>query len=349
MLLNGKQARGAHLVGSFPLASSEEVFRAVAVTLGEHLRRMPDRETGVRNGWLRWQHPLFANNSAFEQAAEEPGVYGPVRVLRVREAARTDELTFSALGYADAAIASYREFTELQRTGAVPSHIRFQVCLPTPLAPVSSFVALDDRSLVEPVYQRRMLAELDAMLAAIPAAQLAIQWDVAVEVAVLEGIAPTHLQDPWTDITERLAQLGEAVPREVELGYHFCYGFRAQQHFKEPADLGLVVRLANAVAGSSVRPLTWVHMPVPRTRDDDGYFAPLDELQLAPETEVYLGLVHYHDGVSGAERRIAAARRHLTSFGVATECGMGPRPAETIPELLRIHAAVAAPSTRPTA
>ena len=27
-------------------------------------------------------------------------------------------------------------------------------------------------------------------------------------------------------------------------------------------------------------------------------------------------------------------------FGVATECGMGRRPPETIPELLRIHAAV---------
>jgi len=30
-------------------------------------------------------------------------------------------------------------------------------------------------------------------------------------------------------------------------------------------------------------------------------------------------------------------------FGVATECGLGRRPPETIPDLLRIHSEVAAP------
>jgi hypothetical protein len=346
---NGNHVRGVHLVGSFPLASNDEVFRVASVTLGDYLLRLPDGETGVRNGWLRFQRPVFADNSAFELGAEEPSEYGPHRVFRLREPTHTDELNLSALGYADAAIESYRLFNELRRIGVVPSHLRFQVCLPTPLAPVSLFMSVHDRALVEPAYEQQMLAELDAMLAVIPAAQLAIQWDVAVEVALLEGIAPTHLQDPWTDILERVVRLGQAVPQEVELGYHLCYGFLGQRHFKEPADLGLVVQLANAVAARSVRPLTWIHMPVPPARDDDGYFAPLDELRLAPETEVYLGLVDYHDGVAGAERRIAAARRHLPSFGVATECGLGQLPAERIPELLRIHAAVAAPRVRSAA
>jgi hypothetical protein len=214
--------------------------------------------------------------------------------------------------------------------------------MPTPLA-VVRFVALRDRALVEPAYRQQMLAELEAILAAIPAAQLAIQWDVAIEVAFLEGVASTHLTDPWRDSVERLVELGQAVPEEVDLGYHLCYGDRGHQHFVEPTDLGLVVRLANAVASGLARPPTWIHMPVPRTRDDDGYFAPLDELHLAPGTEVYLGLVHYHDGVSGTQRRIAAAGRHLASFGVATECGLSSRPADSIADLLRIHAAVAAP------
>jgi hypothetical protein len=109
------------------------------------------------------------------------------------------------------------------------------------------------------------------------------------------------------------------------------------------------VRLANAVAARLGRPLTWLHLPVPLTRDDDGYFAPLGELRLPPETEMYLGLVHSHDGIGGAKRRIAAARPHLAHFGVATECGLGRRPAETIPELLRLHAAIAAPANRPAA
>jgi hypothetical protein len=47
-----QQPRGAHLNGSVPLASSEEVFRAATDALGSHLRCIPDGETGVRSGWI---------------------------------------------------------------------------------------------------------------------------------------------------------------------------------------------------------------------------------------------------------------------------------------------------------
>ena len=39
---------GAHLVGSVPLASSEDVFRLAARLLGSHLKRIPDGESGER-------------------------------------------------------------------------------------------------------------------------------------------------------------------------------------------------------------------------------------------------------------------------------------------------------------
>lgn len=336
------QPRGAHLCGSVPLASSEEVFRLAASILGNHLRRIPDGETGIRSGWIGWQRAVFANHPAFEAGPVEPGVYGPGPTYRLGDRAGARELTFGAVGYADAAKASYRQFERLKRDGVIPSWTRFQVSLPTPLAPLS-FVALGDRPLVEPAYERRMLAELGEILTAIPHDRLAIQWDVAVEVALLEGTAPTHLRDPWPEIVGRLVRLGQAVPRDVELGYHLCYGDAGHRHFKEPADAGLLVRLANAVADVVDPSLTWIHLPVPRGRADDAYCAPLEQLRLRPETEVYLGLVHLHDGVAGANRRIATARRHRRRFGVATECGLGRHPADTIPEPLRIHAAVAAP------
>jgi len=82
-------------------------------------------------------------------------------------------------------------------------------------------------------------------------------------------------------------------------------------------------------------------MPVPRNRDDDAYFAPLQQLRLRPETVLCLGLVHHTDGVEGTTRRLATARRHVTDFSIATECGFGRRDPRTIPELLRIHAEVA--------
>ena len=49
------------------------------------------------------------------------------------------------------------------------------------------------------------------------------------------------------------------------------------------------------------------------------------------------------DGVAGTQSRIAAARSIVTDFGVATECGLGRRPAETISPLLEIHANVSDP------
>ena len=89
------------------------------------------------------------------------------------------------------------------------------------------------------------------------------------------------------------------------------------------------------------RPVDLIHMPVPRDRDDDGYFAPLARLRLQPETELCLGLVHYTDGVVGTRRRLATAEKHVQNFSIATECGFGRRAPDTIPELLRIHAEVA--------
>ena len=66
-------------------------------------------------------------------------------------------------------------------------------------------------------------------------------------------------------------------------------------------------------------------------------------LKLAPETELCLGLVHHTDGVAGTRKRLATAEKYVEDFSIATECGFGRRPPETIPELLRIHAEVAAP------
>ena len=37
----------------------------------------------------------------------------------------------------------------------------------------------------------------------------------------------------------------------------------------------------------------------------------------------YLGLVHRTDGLDGARRRLAAAKKVVTDFGIATECGFG--------------------------
>jgi hypothetical protein len=346
MTANGFMPQGVHLVGSFPLESNTAVFRLATTILGQHLRRLPDGETGVRKGWIGWQGPIIWGLPQLEQSAVMGGMggpYGTYRLYQLRPGVTVEDIRFPSLGYSAAAIASYAEFVRLKRDGIIPRAVRFEVCLPTPIAPIYTMVVPKDQPAVETAYERRMLTELDEIVAAIPAEDLAIQWDTAVEFAVLEGLMPTCLTNPQDEIVARLVRLGNLVPAGVELGFHLCYGAAGQQHFKEPEDMSKLVSVANGIAAGLARPLTWLHLPVPRSRTDAAYFAPLRQLDLAEETELYLGLVHRTDGVAGTKQRIKAARDVVTHFGVATECGMGPRPAETIPELLEIHAAVAAP------
>jgi methionine synthase II (cobalamin-independent) len=136
-------------------------------------------------------------------------------------------------------------------------------------------------------------------------------------------------------------RLGNAVPKDAELVFHLCYGDFNHKHSVEPSDLSMCVAFANRVAAGISRPIALFHMPVPRNRSDDAYFAPLKDLKLGPGTRVALGLVHYTDGVEGTNRRIVTARKYLDDFLISTECGFGRRPRETIPELLSIHAKVA--------
>lgn len=343
MTTDGRQPRGVHLVGSVPLESAEEVFRTAGALLGRHVRRLPDGETGARSNWIRWQFPVLADHPQFETVPPDPAAYAPGPRVKLRPGVAPQAVTFERLGYADVARASYALFAELKQAGVIPAHCRFQVSLPTPLAPVTAFVLPEAQAAVEPAYEARLLAEVDAICAAVPHSELAVQWDTAIEFAVLEGVMPVYFGDVMQGIVARLVRIGGHVPGDVELGYHLCYGDAGHRHFKQPADTAHLVNVANAIAAGVTRPVNWVHLPVPRDRVDDAYFAPLRDLERFPGCELYLGLVHFTDGVEGTRRRIAAAQRVVPEFGVATECGLGRRPPETIPDLLRIHAAVAAP------
>jgi hypothetical protein len=335
--------RGAMLVGSVPLSDAEEVMSTVSSVLGSHLRRIPDGETGARKNWIRWQQPLLSNLPFFEAIPPEPGHYAEYPRVRLRPDTDPKSLSFGALGYSEAAQASYAVFKRLKKAGVIPKKMRFQVSLPTPLAVVNRFVHPDSQAAVEQPYERRMLAELKEICAAIPADDLSVQWDVAVELALLEGVWTSHLGNVRGGVIDRLVRLGNAVAGPVELGYHLCYGDFGRKRFAEPADAGLLVEVANKLSAGVHHPIHWIHMPVPRERSDEAFFAPLSHLSLKPGTELYLGLIHATDGAEGARARIQAALKSSPEFGVATECGMGRRPPETLPALLALHAEVAEP------
>lgn len=331
---------GVHLVGSVPLADAETVFRTLAPALGPHLATLPDGETCARKDWIAWQYAVLAATPGL--APIPVGDRGYLRRQLVRLDGERRAPRIGPLGYAAAAIGSYATFARLQQGGVIPPTVRFQVSLPTPLAPLTVFVDPGDRAIVEPAYQAQLLAELAQIAAAIPHDRLAIQWDVAVEVALLEAAFPAHFPDVARGVLDRLGALIAAVPPDIALGLHLCYGDFGHRHFTDPVDATVLVRLANALVALG-RPLAWLHLPVPRPWTTAAAYAPLADLARPPGTALHLGVVHLTDGVAGARARLALARDALgTDAGIATECGWGRRPPETIAALIALHAEVAA-------
>ncbi|MFO0989344.1 MAG: hypothetical protein U1F37_18615 [Alphaproteobacteria bacterium] len=340
-------AHYVQLVGTVPYASTDEVFDALAGTLGPLLKRIPDGETGQRAYWITSQARILAHDPQFEPAGHNwdpdsgtvPESGAPK--YRLKPGVRAGDVAIPPLGYPEAARASYAQFLRRRSVGRFAPGARFQVSLPTPMAFIVGLLAPEVHAALAPAFEARIMRELGEIVAAIPLRDLAIQWDVCLEIYVLEGLRQAWFPDAFEGCVARLAELGNAVPPAAELGYHFCYGDFRHKHAVEPKDMGLMVDMTNALLKRLARSVSWLHYPVPRDRDDDAYFAPLARLAAPRETELYLGLVHYTDGVEGSARRIRTARRHRAQFGIATECGLGRRPRETIPRLLEIHAELA--------
>ncbi len=346
--------RDIHLVGSVPMASAREVFEKVSAALGTRIKRLPDGETGERGDWISWLEPIFSENPAFQKS----GVFFRVHATgtgreryTLRPGVRPQDVHFGNLFYADIAAQSYVQFKRLKDAGRIPAGTKFQVDLVPAHSVIWLFVVDALHAPLDPIYNEALKREIDKIAAAIPHEELAIQFDVASAVfARLErneassyGRTKAEMQDTFANI---LVALGNRVPVDIDLLYHLCYGDSGHKHVVEPTDMGDMVEFANRMSRRIMRPIQLIHMPVPRNRSDDAYFAPLQRLQLRPETELCLGLVHYTDGVEGARRRLETAKRHLAQphasrFSIATECGFGRRDPATIPELLRIHATVA--------
>jgi methionine synthase II (cobalamin-independent) len=330
-----------------PLASAEEVFITSAAILGPRAKRLSDGEVGITKNWILGHHRVFEQCAAFT-AYDHIEQFDPRvrnikrRRFRLRPDAQLDQTSFPPIGYAEDVRNAYRIFSDLKRKGTIAGETKLLCAMPTPYDVLNFVVDESDYPRVAPVYERLMLAEVDAILRDIPHNELAIQWDAAHE---FEFLATTsrmfHVITP-EQIIELLTRLGQHIPASAELGYHCCYGNFNLKHFVEPRDTADMVEIMNAVLDKLSRPVQFIHMPVPRHRQDEAYFAPLKTLRLPPETELYLGLIHDSDGVEGALGRAAAAKMAINKFGIATECGLAMRSPENIRQILKIEAATAA-------
>ena len=324
--------------------SVELVMTTLSNTLGQHIERLPDGELGDRNYWIRWQRSVFNKlEGVFEDVDPKPDAYVQRPRLRKLPGITAADIDLGSLGYAEAAIDSYAVFKRLKNAGKIPDHLRFQIGLPAPQEPILGHFETDTHGMMAPIYEKALLNELQQILDSVPHSELAIQWEFVYQLAILEGAYETIMAEPWEEIPTRLAALADAIPEPAQVGYHFCYGDSGHRHFKQPADMGIMVQVANGIITNVKRHITWLHMPVPRDRSDDAYFAPLTNLKLPSATQFFLGLIHNTDGLPGAQTRVDAAIKSFRYFGVATECGLSRRPVETVASLLQIHTQLADP------
>jgi hypothetical protein len=341
--------RGIYLVGSVPLASTADVFATVGAAFGPRIARIPDGEVGERGDWISHLERLFREHPDFERSTEVFSVHAGAQKryrYRLKAGRAPADVTFGNLGYADHAQASFAEFARLRAAGRIAVGTRFQVDLVPAHSVLWLFAVEDEQSALDPVYNAAVMREIDAIAAAIPHQDLAIQFDIASAVfARLERGEPTVYGRRKEEMVQRfsaiIAGLAARVPADVELMFHFCYGDANHRHAVEPSDMGDMVEMANRIGGEVDRPIQLIHMPVPRDRSDAAYFAPLRRLALRAQTELALGLVHYTDGIEGTRRRMDTANRFVSNYLVATECGFGRRAPQTIPALLQLHLAAA--------
>ena len=335
-------ARHAHLVGSVGLEDAETVISVVADILGDCCTRIPDGETGDRGYWVRWQIVNFEKCEDLELEIVRESVPGYKDKLerplfKIKDGVDANSIDLGELGYADEAISSYATFKTLKADGEIGADVRFQVSIPSPMALILSFISPPNQLAVEGAVVAAIKRDLVKLQAAFPADQLAIQFDVCLEVLGHDGAGKLPYEDSLGGSVSRVGHMCDQVNSDVECGIHLCYGDPGHKHIIEPVDLGTSVAFANGIVDAASRKLNFMHMAVPKDRNDEAYFAPLNGLSMPADTRLVLGLVHHTDGVEGSKARISTAENFVQDFDIATECGFGRRDPGTITALLQIH------------
>jgi hypothetical protein len=315
------------LVGSLPLRPAAKAFEMVAQHLGTLAPRYPD---GEQLGWVRAAFQSFQQNPALEVSRQVPlqakGVY-PQNIFRLRPGLTAKDLTLGPYGYAKNAASSYAQFKRLRDEEKIPPHTRLQVTMPGP--GTSAYVVELPAEELLPIARSALFGEVQQILSTIPANDLTIQLDIAMEAEHEEYLrhpkawdAPMHTVFHWTQeqMADSVAWLANRIPPEVELGFHIC---SIWHHDPSPGqDNAVLADTANAIALRVTRPIDYVHIPIiPDHMATD--FAALGRLELKPGEKLYLGLINLADGIEGARRRIRMAETVFPDFGVGMFCGLG--------------------------
>ena len=254
-------------------------------------------------------------------------------------------------GYGSRAIASYATFRDLKDAGTIPSDVRFQVMLPTPLSMVTMSVKDDRfRAQIEKLHETRLRQDLHHIQKSIPASELTIQWDLMAEIATREWQhGKNQLGQPQSSIEARLfdplTRLASSVDPAVEMGFHLGFGDSNHIQFEPPAEAGSLLKAAVEVANTLVQKIEpshhveYVHLPIPKDGIHKEFFMPLGNLALR-DTKLFLGVIYANDGL-GTEKRLDAARAIYPNIaGVGPGCRTARMSEEAFGNVLDTYASL---------
>ncbi|MGH7906069.1 MAG: hypothetical protein ACREP6_05530 [Candidatus Binataceae bacterium] len=340
----------------------EDVFRHCAQAIGNQVSMLPDGEIGDRYYWINFvarrtyaEHHDMVTLSHHTIGDWKPKAYEDHWLFTIKPGVK--EIHFPKAGYAAEAKKSYAIFKRLRDQGVIPRGVRFMVAIPLIESATRPFIDTAEHfEMLWRGYGEAVSRELKEIVDAIPHQDLALQWDICVEVAAVEGLEGftkemSYLNvDPMRRYCDALEWLCKGIPEDVWLGLHICYGSLTHEsgkssdagHFCEIKDLNVSVDMANQGAPATGRSVQWVQMSVQLSNGfKDSYYQPLTRLDIGG-AHTYLGLIHLHDGVDGALKRIEIARKYLPNFGISTQCGWGRRPLDqNIDGLLELHKEIA--------
>ncbi|MGE3710304.1 MAG: hypothetical protein AB7G35_11575 [Hyphomicrobiaceae bacterium] len=336
------------LVGSIPHNSIPEAMAMFGGQLGAHLTTLPDGEVGWRRFWITRVHfqvlAIHPDLDVIQRPRRDDGIE------RIYPHDASDNWNFKVkdgvekvifghpgwrLGFYQDAVNSYHAFRYLKEKGVLPSHLRFQVSIPTAVSamPPRVFPHPGDLDKVRPGYIDAVRAEVAAMLEQIPPEELAIQWDCSTELQdVYGGIAGFPADGAIARNLPQVHALSCDIPETVMLGFHLCFGTLGGWPRFAPDSADKVVELANAFIAGAGRKVDWMHIPV-LNRTDEPYYTPFAQLKPAG-ARIYLGMIHNMDTFP---TRLALARKYLPDFGVAAYCGFGRRQPSELPDVLNEH------------
>ena len=219
------------LVGSIPGSDAQEAMRLCARELGDRLSFFPDGETGFRKIWINFLAATrYAPNDALETVNQPepvnpddpdewreasdywvPRGYHDHWQFRIRE---NRQVYFDQLGYAQEAISSYQVFKQLRVEGLVSADQRFMVAMPMCESAVRPFLGKageNDYEILSGAYTEAMSREIPKMLEEIPAHDLAIQWDICMEMLAVDVDDNHSVLFPWKPRGEAMERYAGTV------------------------------------------------------------------------------------------------------------------------------------------